>query len=176
MLGIGSGAWWSSSNSVTGTNVVQRGAGHKLMRRNRCGKRMGHRRVRKIDFTVNLIYPLFSRCPVSRGRIKPAHKEVLSSCLFGSTPSNHCCALTGDNRINISGCVQRIPDHPKSFVIVQWEPDTKEQKNNDLVRLLKPIKTTPVFVWWDAVQKGTMGTMTSALVWASKHKVLSLKE
>lgn len=84
------------------------------MKRSRCGKRMGHRRVRKIDFTVNLIYLLFSRCPVS---IKPAHKQVLSSSIFGSTPSNHCCALTGNTRINISGWVQTISDYPKSFVM-----------------------------------------------------------
>lgn len=103
------------------------------MKRNRWGKRMGHRRVRKIDFTVNLIYPLFSRCPVS---IKPAHKQVSSSCIFGSTPSNHCCALTGNNRINISGCVQRISDYPKSFVMefngcsTQKNWKTMTQSNN----------------------------------------------
>lgn len=65
-------------------------------------KRMGHSRARKIDFTVNLIHPLFSRCPVSRECIKPAHKKVLSSCLYKSSPSNHCRAPTENNRINIS--------------------------------------------------------------------------
>lgn len=95
--------WSFSFGSVTGTN-----AGKKLMKRNRCGPRMGHRRARKIDFTVNLIDLLFSRCSVSRGSIKPAHKQVLTSCIFGSTPSNNCCALTGNNVINSCGCGQRI--------------------------------------------------------------------
>lgn len=93
---------------------------------------MGHRRVRKIDLTVNLIYRVFPRCPVS---IKPAHKQDLSSCIFGSTPSNHCCPLTGNNGINTPGCSQRICVYPKSFVLgVQWVLDTKELKNNDPVQ------------------------------------------
>lgn len=96
---LASQSWWSRLNSVTGTNV-QMGAG--LMKRNSYGKRMGHRRVRKIDFAVNLIYQLFWRCPISRGHIKPSHKQASTSCISRSTPSNHC-ALRGNNRIDISG-------------------------------------------------------------------------
>lgn len=112
-------------------------------------KRMGHRRVRKIDFTVNLIYPLFSRCPVS---IKPAHKQVSSSCIFGSTPSNHCCALTGNNRINISGCVQRISDYPKSFVMEFNGCSTQKQWPRPIIEA--NIQHTSV--WWKAVETDTM--------------------
>lgn len=81
---------------------------------NRSRKKKGHKRVRKIDFTVNLIYLLFSSYPVSRECIKPAHKEVLSFCLFRSTPSKNCYAPTGNNRINISVCIQKIFDNPET--------------------------------------------------------------
>lgn len=105
---LASQSWSSRLSSVTGTNV-QMGAG--LMKRNSYGKGMGHRRVRKIDFTVNLIYQLFWRCRVSRGHIKPTHKQASTSCISRSTPSNHC-ALRGNNRINISGYLA-VSDYPK---------------------------------------------------------------
>lgn len=100
--------------------LLRRRARREPMGRNRCGRRMGHRRVRNIDFTVNLIYPLLSRCPVSRRTRKkkktPAHKQSpVFPSLSGSAPSDRCCALRRDNRINISGCVQRISDNPKTI-------------------------------------------------------------
>lgn len=118
--------------------LLRRRAGREPMGRNRCGRRMGHRRVRNIDFTVNLIYPLLSRCPVSRRTRKkkpPAHKQSpVFPSLSGSAPSDRCCALTRDNRINISGCVQRISDNPNTHKRAekQWDGvnvDDKQRAN-----------------------------------------------
>lgn len=172
MLGFGSWAWRSASESGTVTNV-QTGAEHELMRRNKCGKRMRHRRVRKIDFTVNLIYPLFSRCPVSRGHIKPAHKQVLSFCVFGSTPSNNSCALTENNRVNISGFLP-IQNHLLWSSIGARHKRTEKQWPGLIIKVDIHYNCDEKQWRVEPREDENLEMWLSALVWGSKHKTGAL--
>lgn len=95
---------------------------------------MGHGRVRKIDFTVNLIYLL------SRGHIKPAHKQVSSSSIFRSTPSNHGCGLTGNNRINTFKGFLTIQYHCLCSSIVQRHKRSKKQRRGPIIK--------PIYLAW----------------------------
>lgn len=127
--------------------LLRRRARREPMGRNRCGRRMGHRRVRNIDFTVNLIYPLLSRCPVSRRTRKKKPRpinKVLSSRLSPGQHLQTAVVLLHETIGSISQGVFRgfltIPIH------------TKELRNNGTVWMWTTNKEQTRSMFWETLE------------------------
>lgn len=156
--------------------LLRRRARREPMGRNRCGRRMGHRRVRNIDFTVNLIYPLLSRCLVSRRTRKkkkprPINK-VLSSRLSPGQHLQTAVVLLHETIGSISqGVFRGFLTIPKPFVMEfnthkraekQWDGvnvDDKQRANK--INVLGNTRGSSCREWEDTIDITLMSLRVS---------------